>query len=65
MLSMMTFRGIKGFNIERKRQKLSRVPGVQTNSVCIFRNDMLQDTVVPAAEFDWINSGLVNPLDCK
>lgn len=26
---------------------------------------MLQEAVVPAAEFDWINSGLVNPLDCK
>lgn len=21
--------------------------------------------MVPAAQFDWINSGLVNPLDCK
>jgi len=62
---MRTLRGIKRFNTERKRQKLSRVPGVQTNSVFTFRNDMLQETVVPAAEFDWINSGLVNPLDCK
>jgi hypothetical protein len=62
---MRTLRGIKGFIIERKRQKLSRVPGVQTNSVCTFCNDILQETVVPAAEFDWINSGLVNPLDCK
>jgi hypothetical protein len=42
-----------------------RVPGVHTNSTCTFPNEMLQETVVPAAEFDWINSGLVNPLDCK
>ena len=62
---MRTLRVIKGFNIERKRQKLYRVPGVQTNSVYSFCNDILQETVVPAAQFDWINSGLVNPLDCK
>jgi hypothetical protein len=26
---------------------------------------MLQEAVVPAAQFDWTSSGLVNPLDCK
>ncbi|GFG37227.1 hypothetical protein Cfor_08714, partial [Coptotermes formosanus] len=26
--------------------------------------DATEEAVVPAAEFDWINSGLVNPLDC-